>query len=84
MTKIAIVFFSGYGHTEKQAQAVHEGAASVAGTSVKSYQIGEEGGLPDSDMAELIDADAIIYGSPTYMGGPAWQFKKFAAASSKP
>lgn len=44
MTKIAIVFFSGYGHTEKQAQAVHEGAASVAGTSVKSYQIGEEGG----------------------------------------
>jgi NAD(P)H dehydrogenase (quinone) len=28
--------------------------------------------------------DAIIYGSPTYMGGPAWQFKKFADASSKP
>jgi NAD(P)H dehydrogenase (quinone) len=25
-----------------------------------------------------IARDAIIYGSPTYMGGPAWQFKKFA------
>jgi len=24
-----------------------------------------------------------VFGSPTYMGGPSWQFKKFADASSK-
>ena len=34
-------------------------------------------------MEALGAADAIVYGSPTYMGGPAWQFKKFADASSK-
>jgi NAD(P)H dehydrogenase (quinone) len=28
-------------------------------------------------------ADAIIFGSPTYMGTVSWQFKKFADASSK-
>ena len=26
----------------------------------------------------------IVFGAPTYMGGPSWQFKKFADASSKP
>ncbi len=26
----------------------------------------------------------IVFGSPTYMGGASWQFKKFADASSKP
>ncbi|HQU12105.1 MAG TPA: flavodoxin family protein, partial [Acidiphilium sp.] len=31
----------------------------------------------------LATADAILFGSPTYMGGPSWQFKKFADASSK-
>lgn len=25
-----------------------------------------------------------MFGSPTYMGAPSWQFKKFADASSKP
>jgi NAD(P)H dehydrogenase (quinone) len=34
--------------------------------------------------ATLNDADAIIMGSPTYMGSVSWQFKKFADASSKP
>ncbi|WP_294531950.1 flavodoxin family protein [uncultured Rhodoblastus sp.] len=82
MTKIAIVYYSGYGHTAKQAEAVHAGAASVA--EAKLYRIDANGDLPEADFAALADADAIIYGSPTYMGGPAWQFKKFADASSKP
>ena len=34
--------------------------------------------------AELAAADAIIFGAPTYMGGPSADFKKFADASSKP
>lgn len=32
---------------------------------------------------KLNEADAIIFGSPTYMGTVSWQFKKFADASSK-
>ena len=46
--------------------------------------IDSEGNLPEGGWHLLAQADAIIFGSPTYMGGPSWQFKKFADASSKP
>lgn len=81
MTKIAIVYFSGYGHTAKQAEAVCAGAASVAEATL--YPIDQNGELPAGGWEALAAADAIIYGSPTYMGNAAWQFKKFADASSK-
>jgi len=60
------------------AQAVAEGA----GATVLAIDAG--GNLSDDGWAALDAADAIIFGSPTYMGGPSWQFKKFADASSKP
>ncbi|MBV1701615.1 MAG: flavodoxin family protein [Hyphomicrobiales bacterium] len=82
--KIAILYFSGYGHTAKQAEAVHAGAASVAGSEATLYRIDEEGNISDATWEALGAADAIIYGTPTYMAGPAWQFKKVADASSKP
>ena len=82
MSKVAIVYFSGYGHTHKQAQAVGQGARD-AGGEVAEYRIDDQGNLPEGVMEAIGGADAIIYGSPTYMGAPAWQFKKFADASSK-
>ncbi|MGA3797590.1 flavodoxin family protein [Pseudomonas fluorescens] len=82
MTTVAIIYFSGYGHTAKQAEAVHAGAAASA--NAKMFVIDAEGNLPENAWEEISLADAVIYGSPTYMGGPAWQFKKFADASSKP
>jgi NAD(P)H dehydrogenase (quinone) len=84
MAKIAIVYFSGYGHTRKQAEAVHAGAASAAGATAALFAIDPEGNLAESAWEAITASDAIIFGSPTYMGGPAWQFKKFADASSKP
>lgn len=84
MTKIAIVYFSGYGHTQKQAEAVFAGASSVDGADAKLFRINDEGDLGEGEFEALAEHDAIIYGSPTYMGGPAWQFKKFADATSKP
>lgn len=84
MSSIAIVYHSGYGHTRKQAQAVAEGAAGVAGTQVAQIAIDAEGNIAPADWATLQAADAIVFGTPTYMGGPSWQFKKFADASSKP
>jgi multimeric flavodoxin WrbA len=83
MTSLAIVFYSGYGHTARQAEAVRAGAAAVGGTEVTVFQIDAHGELPAGAFESLGRADAIVYGSPTYMGGPAWQFKKFADASSK-
>ncbi len=84
MTNVAIVYYSGYGHTAKQAEAVGEGVARASGAKATLYAIDKEGNLPASAMESISQADAVIYGSPTYMGGPAWQFKKFADASSKP
>ena len=84
MIHIAIVYHSGYGHTKKQAEAVQAGAASAAGASVEVIAISEEGTITDAQWSALDAADAIIFGSPTYMGTVSWQFKKFADASSKP
>ena len=77
MSKIAVVFHSGYGHTQRMAQAVAQGAEA------ELLAIDADGNLPDSAWTSLNEADAIIMGSPTYMGSVSWQFKKFADASSK-
>ena len=77
MSKIAVVFHSGYGHTARMAQAVAQGA------SAELIAIDKDGNLTEAQWASLNAADAIIMGSPTYMGSVSWQFKKFADASSK-
>lgn len=84
MISIVIIYFSGYGHTKKQAESVFKGASSVEGISAAMIAIDAEGNIQEKDWDPLKTADAIIFGCPTYMGGPAWQFKKFADASSKP
>ena len=78
MSKIVVVYHSGYGHTQRVAQHVAEGAGA------ELLAIDAEGNLPAAAWETLAAADAIIFGTPTYMGGPSWQFKKFAEASSKP
>ena len=78
MTKTAIVFHSGYGHTKRMAESVAEGAKG------ELIAIDAEGNITDAQWATLAAADAIVFGSPTYMGMVSWQFKKFADASSKP
>lgn len=77
MSKIVIVYHSGYGHTQRMAQAVADGSGG------ELLSIDAEGNLPDGAWEKLAAADAIIMGSPTYMGSVSWQFKKFADASSK-
>ena len=78
MAKVAVVFHSGYGHTLRMAQSVAEGAGAELVT------IDAEGNVSEAGWSTLNAADAIIMGSPTYMGSVSWQFKKFADASSKP
>ncbi|WP_210397460.1 flavodoxin family protein [Motiliproteus sediminis] len=83
MTKLVVVYHSGYGHTQKQAEAVRAGMASVADSDAELMPIDEAGELSDDNWETLAAADAIVFGSPTYMGSVSWQFKKFADASSK-
>ncbi|MDW5443242.1 flavodoxin family protein [Polaromonas sp. SM01] len=77
MTTVVVLYHSGYGHTQRMAQAVAEGAGA------ELLAIDADGNLPDGGWDSLAAADAIIMGSPTYMGNVSWQFKKFAEASSK-
>src|SRR6201996_5180767 len=82
MTTVAIVYHSGYGHTEKVAESV---AAGVTAAGAKAQLLKIEGLAQDFDP--LIDAvtasDAVIFGAPTYMGDVSAPFKAFADASSK-
>ena len=78
MSKVVVIYHSGYGHTQRMAQAVAEGA------DAELVAIDADGNLPEGGWETLNAADALIMGSPTYMGSVSWQFKKFADASSKP
>ena len=53
------------------------------GAGADLIAVDAEGNLPEGAWEALGAADAIILGTPTYMGGPSWQFKKLADASSK-
>lgn len=77
MSKVVVVYHSGYGHTTKQAEALAKGAGADL------IAIDANGEISESQWATLDAADAIVLGSPTYMGSVSWQFKKFADASSK-
>ena len=78
MGKVAVVYHSGYGHTAAIAKAVARGAA-IDGVEAKLISVTDI----DKHWDELKDADAIIFGTPTYMGGVSAPFKTFMDASSK-
>jgi len=88
MTTVSIVYHSGSGHTTKLAEAIAQGAGSVADVQVRTLAIAGkdivEGRFTNADVLAQLDAsDAIVFGSPTYMGGPSGQFKCFADATGE-
>lgn len=80
MPQISIVFHSGYGHTKVVAERVKAGADSVPGTQTRLIPVEEI----DTHWSDLEASDAIVFGSPTYMGNVSGPFKTFMDASSKP
>jgi NAD(P)H dehydrogenase (quinone) len=88
MTTVSIIYFSGTGHTTKLAEAVNQGSASVAGVktnliAINGDDIAKGRYANEAVFAQLDASDAIIFGSPTYLGGPAAQFKAFADATGE-
>ena len=91
MTKILVLYYSMYGHTEAMANKVAEGARSVAGVNVHVKRVPETmdpeayqraGGKADQTAmvatpAELANYDAIIVGTPTRFGNMAAQMCSF-------
>jgi NAD(P)H dehydrogenase (quinone) len=79
MTNVAVVFHSGFGHTKAIAEAVAKGAGQVAGVTVNLVPVDQA----EAREVELDAADAIVFGSPTYMGGVSADFAKFKDWTSK-
>ncbi len=79
MSKVAVVYHSGYGHTAAVAKAVARGAAGVEGVEAQLISVTDI----DKHWDDLNAADALIFGAPTYMGGVSAQFKAFMDASAK-
>ncbi|GHC76193.1 FMN reductase [Nocardiopsis terrae] len=77
--RVAVAFHSGYGHTARQAEAVARGAASTSGARSSLHDVT----TPDGALwAALDSADAIVFGTPTYMGGGSAVFQGFAEATA--
>ncbi|MFE9552536.1 flavodoxin family protein [Streptomyces sp. NPDC006692] len=76
---VAIAHHSGFGHTSVLAEAVREGAADT-GATVHLVKVDE---ITEEQWALLDTADAIVFGSPTYMGTASGAFHVFAEATSK-
>ncbi len=84
---VVVVYHSVTGTTESLAQSIAVGINSVDGATATIFKIDDdqlESGRFPSELhaAQLDKADAIVFGSPTFMGGPSAQFKAFADASS--
>jgi NAD(P)H dehydrogenase (quinone) len=78
-TTVAIAYHSGYGHTAVLADAVRDGVADAGATAVP---VPVENITPEQWQA-LDSADAIIFGSPTYLGTASAAFHAFAESTSR-
>lgn len=91
MTKVLVLYYSSYGHMETMANAVAEGAGSVAGTEVVVKRVAEivpeavakashfklDQAAPIATVDELPEYDAIIFGVPTRFGRMSAQMANF-------
>src|SRR5215470_2400449 len=91
MSKILVLYYSAYGHIEKMAEAVAEGAGAVPGTQVAIKRVPElvpeevlkqsgaktDQKAPVATVDELASYDAIIFGTPTRFGNMCAQMRNF-------
>lgn len=90
MTKVLVLYYSSYGHIERMAGAVAEGAREAGAEAVVKRvpelvprEVAEKNGFkldqaaPIATIDELPDYDAIIIGTPTRFGNMAAQMKNF-------
>jgi NAD(P)H dehydrogenase (quinone) len=91
MTKVLVIYYSTYGHVERVAEAVAEGARSIAGVGVTVKRVPElmplevarragaklDQAAPIATPTEIADYDAILIGTPTRYGRMASQMANF-------
>lgn len=76
---VAVVYHSGFGHTSTLADAVAAGGRD-AGAAVTVMRVES---MTDHDWGVLDDVDAMIFGSPTYMGNVSAGFQTFAEKTGR-
>jgi len=91
LTKVLVLYYSMYGHIETMANAVADGARSVAGTEVAVKRVPDlvpeevarkagaklDQAAPIASVDELAGYDAIIFGTPTRFGNMCAQMRNF-------
>ncbi len=76
MKKVLIIYHSKTGNTEEMAKSVAEGVKEEnLEVILKSVE--------DTKVEDMLDADGIIVGSPTYFGLPSYEIKKLFDESVK-
>ncbi len=68
--RVAIVYHSETGNTQKMAELIKKGCDKVEGIESKTMSI------DDMDATYVAGAEAVIFGCPTYEGTASWQMKK--------
>ncbi|KAJ1986138.1 hypothetical protein H4R33_003537 [Dimargaris cristalligena] len=95
--QIFIVFYSMYGHIHTLAKHIQKGVQKVADVDVTLYQIKEtlpqevltlmhapaKPEVPILEPADLVKADAVIFGIPTRFGNMPAQWKSFWDATGQ-
>lgn len=91
MAKVLVLYYSSYGHIEAMAEEVTKGAGEVEGTNVilkrvpetMPEEIAKKAGVKLDQKAEiatpqeLVNYDAIIFGTPTRFGNMSAQMRNF-------
>lgn len=90
MARVLVLYYSSYGHIEQMAGAVAEGARGVgahvdikrvpelapdAVVQASHYKVDQA--APIASVDDLVNYDAVIFGTPTRFGGMAAQMKNF-------
>src|SRR5690349_14155746 len=75
--KIVIIYHSGYGHTKLVAERIAEGAKRYLSdvTLITSKEA-------TTRLSSLSEADALVFGSPTYFGSVSAEFKQFMESTA--
>ncbi len=90
MTKVLVLYYSGFGHVETMAKAEVEGIESagahatlkrvpelVPAEVAAKHNFKTDQDAPIAEPSELADYDAIIFGTPTRFGNMASQMRNF-------
>lgn len=97
MTKILVLYYSMYGHIETLAYAIAEGAKKVNGCQVDVKRVPEtipeeaaskigvklNQPAPIAQPNDLMNYDAILFGTPTRFGNMAGQMRNFLDQTGK-